>query len=215
MPVHERSSKHHLRLKQEQSNEGSTENPEIIVSDGRDEKIAGLENDKEKIILELMTIKKDNQRTYFQLQKTEAALRAATLEKDLAQKENKDLRQSNAILGAKLTEQQLEMERVLELTAKDKKTISNLYADKKQHLAKISQLQRGLKEDPIEIESDAGNESTVYKLDEILAHKKKYKKMFFLVSWEGFGPDHNTWEPESNILCQSTLDGYKKTHNLN
>lgn len=215
MPVHDRSSKHQLRLKQEQSNEGSTENPEIIVLDGKDEKIAGLENDKKKIILELMAIKKDNQRTYFMLQKTEAALRAATLEKDLAQNEIKDLRQNNEILSAKLTEQQLEMERVLELTAKDKKTISNLYADKKQYLAKISQLQRGLKEDPIEIESDAGNESTVYKLDEILGHKKKYKKMFFLVSWEGFGPDHNTWEPESNILCQSTLDGYKKIHNLN
>lgn len=168
VPVHYRSKEHNSRIKHEQDSEGAAE---IIVLDVRDEKIVALEQEKQKIILETVAIKRENQKNYFQWQKTEAALRTATMERDLDKNEMKELRQNNAILGTKLKEQQLEMERALELTAKDKETISNLNAEKKRYLAKINQLQRGLEE--VLSESDAGNDSTIHKLDKILSHKKK------------------------------------------
>lgn len=41
----------------------------------------------------------------------------------------------------------------------------------------------------------------LYNIDKILDkfYDKRNKQMFYLVSWEGFGPEGNTWEPESSF----------------
>lgn len=117
----------------------------------------------------------------------------------------KELRRSNEIFGAKLTEQQLEMDRTLELSAKDKETISNLNADRKKYLAKLSQLRRGLKEDTIILlKLKVTQEMRVQCISSM-----RFCQLG-LPAWEGYDSSHNMCEPESNILCQSTLDRYKK-----
>eukprot|EP00983_Pelagomonas_calceolata_P084309 1156336-Pelagomonas_calceolata.AAC.2 len=44
----------------------------------------------------------------------------------------------------------------------------------------------------------------LYKVESLLDHcvaKKGRKKIYrFLVKWEGYGDEHNTWEPEENLL---------------
>jgi hypothetical protein len=55
----------------------------------------------------------------------------------------------------------------------------------------------------------------------ILGHRKtgtrKGKPVFkYLIQWEGYGPEHNSWEPESHLVgtCESLLRPYKLAHGL-
>jgi hypothetical protein len=60
-----------------------------------------------------------------------------------------------------------------------------------------------------------------YEVEQILAHavcgKRKEKPLYkYLVKWEGYGQEHNSWEPESNLVgtCESLLSPYKAVHGL-
>ena len=46
---------------------------------------------------------------------------------------------------------------------------------------------------------------------------RKGKPTFkYLIKWEGYGAEHNSWEPESNLVgtCDSLLSPYKLSHGL-
>ena len=50
-----------------------------------------------------------------------------------------------------------------------------------------------------------------YEVDEILDHRLqgRSKKRQFLVKWLGYGPEHNTWEPEGNLTnCSEVMQAY-------
>ena len=51
-----------------------------------------------------------------------------------------------------------------------------------------------------------------YEIDRVLQHRDQISgrrtKRFYLVSWLGYGPDHNTWEPEDNLQDCAALDEY-------
>ncbi len=44
-----------------------------------------------------------------------------------------------------------------------------------------------------------------YEVEEILNHKVKSKKTYYLIKWLGFGHGENTWEPENNLRNASDL----------
>jgi transposase InsO family protein len=65
---------------------------------------------------------------------------------------------------------------------------------------------------PIELEN-----SLEFEVERLLDHRQvkrgrsKSLKKEFLVKWLGYGPEHNTWEPESNLThCDEILTGYWK-----
>ena len=35
-------------------------------------------------------------------------------------------------------------------------------------------------------------------------------KLEYLIAWENFGPEDNTWEPESNIFCPVMLENFEE-----
>lgn len=61
-------------------------------------------------------------------------------------------------------------------------------------------------------EEEEKGEEKGYEVEEIMSHKQKGSRRMFLVRWKGFGPEGNTWEPESNLQCESCkiLNAYKK-----
>ena len=54
-----------------------------------------------------------------------------------------------------------------------------------------------------------------YKVEAILAHRKRGRQMQYLVKWKGYDPSNNTWEPETNLSnADEILSEYKRQRNL-
>ncbi|KNE88802.1 hypothetical protein PSTG_17762, partial [Puccinia striiformis f. sp. tritici PST-78] len=50
-----------------------------------------------------------------------------------------------------------------------------------------------------------------WEVEEILDGRKKGKKTEFLVSWKGFGPEEDSWEPEQNLQnCKELLEKFTR-----
>jgi len=63
----------------------------------------------------------------------------------------------------------------------------------------------------------AARDNEEYVVHEILAHKgnKKYKtSLEFKVRWEGYGPEHDTWEPWRNVRLVDKLHAYLYKHGM-
>jgi hypothetical protein len=64
----------------------------------------------------------------------------------------------------------------------------------------------------------AARDNQEYVIHEILAHRgnKKYKtSLEFKVRWEGYGPEHDTWEPWRNVRLVDKLHAYLYKHGMN
>ena len=54
-----------------------------------------------------------------------------------------------------------------------------------------------------------------YKVEAILAHRKRGRQIQYLIKWKGYDPSNNTWEPETNLSnADEILSGYKRHRNL-
>ena len=50
-----------------------------------------------------------------------------------------------------------------------------------------------------------------YEIEAVLAvRESRHNKKQFLVKWLGYGPEHNTWEPEANLTnCSEKLQTFR------
>merc|ERR1740130_1633804 len=60
-------------------------------------------------------------------------------------------------------------------------------------------------------ESEGEEEEPEYKVQAILEVKKVGGKPQYLIKWEGYEEDENSWEPEENLDCQDLLEAFKVT----
>jgi hypothetical protein len=44
-----------------------------------------------------------------------------------------------------------------------------------------------------------------YMVEAILDNKRRGNKWLYLIKWEGYGPEHNSWEPEENLQHSKDL----------
>ncbi|ODN87409.1 hypothetical protein L198_07033 [Cryptococcus wingfieldii CBS 7118] len=60
---------------------------------------------------------------------------------------------------------------------------------------------------PIESESESeGSQEEEYEVEAILGHRKtRGNKLEYHVSWKNYGPNHNSWEPEANVIHAEEL----------
>ena len=49
-------------------------------------------------------------------------------------------------------------------------------------------------------------------VEAICRHRKRGNDMFFLVKWEEFGPEHNSWEPLSSVEHLECFEEYRRMH---
>ncbi|GMK55883.1 hypothetical protein CspeluHIS016_0209390 [Cutaneotrichosporon spelunceum] len=62
------------------------------------------------------------------------------------------------------------------------------------------------------IEDDGEEEEEEYEVEGIVGHKMEKGKWKYLVSWKGYGSEHNTWEPETNLEhARDMIDAYIAT----
>lgn len=81
-----------------------------------------------------------------------------------------------------------------------------------QHYNKPTEFQRQHLTEPPPVEVDGHLE---YVVESIISHRTRRKKREFLVKWQGFSTDKQTWEPEPYLRnAKSMLDRYKKEHGL-
>ena len=51
----------------------------------------------------------------------------------------------------------------------------------------------------------------VYSMEKILDKRiSSSGKLEYLIAWENFGPEDNTWEPQSNIFCPVMLKNFEE-----
>ncbi|XP_025421049.1 chromobox protein homolog 5-like isoform X2 [Sipha flava] len=68
---------------------------------------------------------------------------------------------------------------------------------------------------PAVLESDDVVSSTIpdediYPVEKIVNHRRMDGKLEFLIKWEGFPDEYNTWELESKLFCHDLISKYKK-----
>jgi len=61
---------------------------------------------------------------------------------------------------------------------------------------------------PIEIEGDLE-----YEVEQVILHRdtpigRKRSKREYLIKWLGYGPEHNSWEPATNMHCDELISEY-------
>jgi hypothetical protein len=59
----------------------------------------------------------------------------------------------------------------------------------------------------------------IYEVHSLVGHREwgkgKRKQLQFLVRWEGYTPEHDTWEPRKNLLtCNELIRAYKAVHGM-
>lgn len=53
-----------------------------------------------------------------------------------------------------------------------------------------------------------------YVVERILDHKAAGRSRRYLVRWQGYGPEHDSWEPEANLADVDALHVYRALHSL-
>ncbi|GJQ80403.1 putative CBX family C-terminal motif [Trypoxylus dichotomus] len=58
---------------------------------------------------------------------------------------------------------------------------------------------------------ELGSDDRVYAAERIIKKRTRKGVTEYYVKWKGWGPKHNTWEPEHNILDDRLIDSFKKS----
>jgi len=66
--------------------------------------------------------------------------------------------------------------------------------------------------EPTENPENSNDEATEdeYEVENILKRKLVEGRIFYLVSWKGYGPEHNSWEPVRHLNCPEKIRAFRQ-----
>lgn len=79
--------------------------------------------------------------------------------------------------------------------------MSDLKRENKSLLARVKQYQTGLQQNP----------NQVYEVKAILNHKETKNGCSYLIRWDGYDSDDDTWEKAENLKCPKLLAKYTRS----
>lgn len=145
-----------------------------------------MNEDKSKLIEELVQTKSENQKNFFDLQSKE-----------------------QTILSLQDTQMRFQAE------ADDKRKLFDKLTRKKFCLeGKVKQLMAYSSANALKVETDDSDEQSEYEVDDILKHTTKKGKLHFLIRWKNYSPSHDSWQIESDLHCPQILNEYLKKKGL-
>lgn len=53
-----------------------------------------------------------------------------------------------------------------------------------------------------------------FDVEAILDCRRRYNQVQYLIKWKGYGPENNSWEPESNIHAKELMQSFKRSHDV-
>lgn len=200
-----------IESKNETANEHQTES--VTLSDMS--KIKMLTNEKSNLVVEVVSLKLENQKTCFELKEKKNELIKIKMEND---EKFRELNEQISTLTAKLRiaeNESVQLKKsVTEKQAIDKKSIADLTREKNILTARIKQLQSGalLNSPNVQETSDNGGyDSNVFEVDKVIGDKLVDGTLIYRIRWKGYGPKDDTWEKEDNLFCPTILEEYKKS----
>ncbi|KAL3284715.1 hypothetical protein HHI36_018863 [Cryptolaemus montrouzieri] len=78
---------------------------------------------------------------------------------------------------------------------------------KKKHSSK----QKSSEEEEESLGSEVEEDESEYEVDKIIDEKMVRGVRHYLIRWKGYGPEGDTWEPESTLNCPEAMEEFKKT----
>lgn len=177
-------------------------------------KLSGLVEEKEKLLGELVQSKAEHQRIYFDLQKQMETI---------AQHDQKEKALTARVLV--LEQEKLSFDTLLsDKNATINRLQTELHKMKEDFEFKVSKYEKDLKECNVKISQklkekntrlkDSRSHSELYDVEDIMDHRIVNGKEFFLVRWEGYSADEDTWEPENIVNKLSVFKKYVKANPL-
>lgn len=151
--------------------------------------VADWNTEKKSLIEKILALKTENNKCVLNLKKTQAECATLLREKQ------------------KLEQKLLDVEKVI---ADLKKNNQLLLAQNKQYRAGIERKSCADKENEV-----APHNATdqLYEVHSILKHKDSKTGRKYLIRWEGYGSDEDSWEREENLACPEILNQYIRSIN--
>lgn len=174
----------------------------------------------DRVLSELSSLREKYNHVVFELQQSKEIIKSFDTEREnfkaLIARNEELLLKTDAEKGTLLQKLQLlQKENAANLinvkagTTAMKKEINELRA-------RIKQIQSSVSHDKSSHQQNSppDNEKDVFEVQELLRHKETKSGRLFLVRWEGFGPDDDSWVLESNLQCPTLLKTYMKKNRI-
>lgn len=168
--------------------------------------------EKQKLISEVISLKSEHQRIFFELKKQNETLTLHT------KKNEEYLKSKIASLSKELNDvksEAIKWKENAEITTKENK---HLVAQAKQIRFSVScENVQSEKEENKNKASDnnssksSSDDENVYEVEKLLDDKITGRTRYFLVHWKGFGKSEDCWIPEKNLNCPKVLEKYLKS----
>lgn len=156
------------------------------------------------IIKDFIKLKGEHSRLYYKYQQTIAENENLKIELD-------KLKAEKVMNDKELIE--------LRTASESRKNESGLKRENNLLQAKLKQVQRNSSpRTPVVItrrQAECLNKNNnEYEVEKLLKHRKRNKKLQFLVRWKHFSSCHDSWEKEENLECPEILNEYMKENNV-